>query len=49
MAFYTQSDGRVCLDRCQQRGGEIYVLVLEGARAFDPCSVIFYCVRDTMR
>lgn len=49
MAFYTQSDGRVCLGGCQQRGGEIYVLVLGGARAFDPCSVIFYCVRDTTR
>lgn len=44
-----KSNGRVCLGSCQQRSREIYVLVLEGTRAFDPCSVIFYCVRDTTR
>lgn len=47
--FYTPSGGHVSLGSCQQRGGEIYVLVLDGARAFDPCSVIFYGVRDTTR
>lgn len=44
--FYAQSDDCVCFGCCQQRGREIYVLVLKGARAFDPCNVIFFCVRD---
>lgn len=36
--------------RSGRSGRQIYVLVLEGARAFDfTCSEIFYCVRDTTR
>lgn len=41
--FYAQSDDCVCFGCCKQRGREIYVLVLKGARAFDPCNVIFLC------
>lgn len=40
--FYAQSDDCVCFGCCQQRGREIYVLVLKGARAFNPCNVIFF-------
>lgn len=42
MVFYAQSDDYVCFGCCQQRRREIYVLVLKGARAFDPCNVIFF-------
>lgn len=39
----------VCLCCCQQRGGEIYVLVLGGARAFDPCIAQYFIVSGIQR